>query len=374
MQAERVLIVGGGMAGLSLANALSQRGVPAEVVERSEEADGRGTGQYLVGVATRALGTLGVAEAARELGQVIRTQTFVDSGGAQLAEIDVEAYWADQGFCLGIEHATLHRLLLERVVPGSVRFGVTVQALHQEHDRVLVNFSDGTEGTYSLVVGADGIRSTVRSLVLPAAEPRFRGQVGWRFVTACPPEIAGWTVYLGGSGAFLLVPVGGGRVYCYADKMVAQPEDDPAEGRLERLRELFSAYPSPVPELLNTVDASTPVHYAAVEEVALDAWGRGRVLLIGDAAHAMSPNMACGCAMAFEDALVLADQIEHTGIHIGIAAAFRHRRAPRVDWLRKQTNQRDRLRNFPQAIRNALLRRLAERTYRANYQPLLAIP
>src|SRR5690606_9232165 len=281
------------------------------------------------------------------------------SGGAPLAEIDVESYWAGCGFCLGIEHARLHRLLLERVPAGAVRFGVSVQALHQENDRVLVNFTDGTEGSYSLVIGADGIRSVVRSLALGGAEPRFRGQVGWRFLAPCPPEIVGWTVFLGRSGAFLLVPIGGGRAYCYADQMVAQADADPVEGRVERLRELFSEYPSPVPEVLAGLDPSEQIHRAAIEKVVLDAWGRGRVLLIGDAAHAMSPNMACGCAMALEDGLVLADQIEHTGIHVGIAAAFHHRRAPRVDWLRKQTNQRDRVRSLPPAIRNALLRRLA---------------
>ena len=97
-------------------------------------------------------------------------------------------------------------------------------------------------------------------------------------------------------------------------------------------------------------------------------------MLIGDAAHAMSPNMACGAAMAFEDALVLADLIAQNGAVSGIVPEFIRRRSARVGWVRRQTNGRDRLRSLPPVLRDAFLRLLADRTYRANYQPLLAPP
>jgi 2-polyprenyl-6-methoxyphenol hydroxylase-like FAD-dependent oxidoreductase len=104
----------------------------------------------------------------------------------------------------------------------------------------------------------------------------------------------------------------------------------------------------------------------------LDQWGRGRVLLIGDAAHAMSPNMACGVAM--EDALILAEFLGDATPWPEVLARFQQRRAARVRWLRAQTDRRDNLRRLPVAIRNAVLRLLAERTYEANYRPLLAPP
>ena len=101
---------------------------------------------------------------------------------------------------------------------------------------------------------------------------------------------------------------------------------------------------------------------------------RGRVVLIGDAAHAMSPNMACGAAMAFEDGLVLAELIAQDGAVSEIAPEFIRRRSARVGWVRRQTNGRDRLRSLPPLIRDAFLRLLADRTYRTNYGPLLEPP
>ena len=175
---ERVLIVGGGMAGLSLAIALQQRGLWAEIVERADEGPGTGAGLYLVGLATRALGALGLADAALREGRINRTQTFRNHRGARLAELDVEAYWANCGPCLGLQRAVLHRLLAEKVASPQTRFGVTVGALRQQQEHVSVRFTDGSDDMYDLVIGADGIRSSIRRLEFGESDPQFRGQVG----------------------------------------------------------------------------------------------------------------------------------------------------------------------------------------------------
>jgi len=371
---ERVLIVGGGMAGLSLAIALRQRGLSAEIVERADEGAGTGAGLYLVGLGTRALGALGLADAALREAYLNRTQTFRNHRGARLAELDVEAYWASCGTCLGLQRAVLHRLLAEKVASLQIRFGVTVGALRQEQEQVSVRFTDGSGDTYDLVVGADGIRSSIRRLEFGESDPQFRGQVGWRFIARRPAGIDGWTVFLGSGSAFLLLPLGGDRVYGYADRIAPRPIADPPEGRVERLREIFRHFARPVREVLAQIDSPEQLHFSAIEEVVYETWGRGRVMLIGDAAHAMSPNMACGAAMAFEDALVLADLIAQDGAVSGIVPEFIRRRSARVGWVRRQTNGRDRLRSLPPVLRDAFLRLLADRTYRANYQPLLAPP
>jgi 2-polyprenyl-6-methoxyphenol hydroxylase-like FAD-dependent oxidoreductase len=163
-------------------------------------------------------------------------------------------------------------------------------------------------------------------------------------------------------------------VYCYADRIAPGPNADPLERRVERLREIFSRFANPVPEVLDQIDAPEQLHFSAIEEVVHEPWGRGRVVLIGDAAHAMSPNMACGVAMAFEDALVLADLITQTDAASNIVPEFIGRRAARVGRVRRQTNGRDRLRRLPAVVRDPFLRRWLERTYRANYEPLFAPP
>lgn len=376
IRASRILIVGGGIAGLSLAIALRRRGLSPEIVERDETWPTSGAGLYLVGAATRALSHLGLHRATVDEGIVVRAQTFRDHRGGRLAEVDAQEYWKGCGPCLGISRAALHRLLAERIDGLSVRFGVSVRKVRQEGARVAVALTDGSRESYDLVVGADGIRSSVRRLALGESKPRFRGQIGWRFIArrSSTTPVDGWTVYLGAGSAFLFVPVRDDALYCYADRTAWNPDAEPRTGVVTRLRERFSGFASPVRDVLEQLGSSDQVHCSPIEEVARESWGRGQVVLIGDAAHAMSPNMACGVAMALEDALVLADIIVQPGHPTDILPELVQRRSARVHWVRRQTNQRDRLRRLPSFVRTFALRRLTEKTYRANYRPLLSPP
>jgi 2-polyprenyl-6-methoxyphenol hydroxylase-like FAD-dependent oxidoreductase len=268
----------------------------------------------------------------------------------------------------------LHRLLAEAAADVSIRYGTSVVSLEQQADAVAVKCTDGVSAQYALVAGADGIRSLVRRLVLDTSEPRYRGQLGWRFLAPRPPGIDGWTAYLGAERAFLLLPVSAGQVYCYADRTEPRPVVDPPEGRLERLRATFRDFAEPVGEVLAGLETPEQVHVAAIEDISLDEWSRGRVVLIGDAAHAMSPNMACGAAMAFEDALVLSELVGETGPTPAVLPHFEVRRAARVRWVHAQTDRRDRLRRLPTPVRNVVLRLTATHTYRADYRILLAEP
>jgi 2-polyprenyl-6-methoxyphenol hydroxylase-like FAD-dependent oxidoreductase len=371
---ERVLIVGGGLAGLALTIALRQRGLSAETVERASDWSMPGAGLYLVGCATRALQALESADDAVRDGCIIRTQTLLNHRGTRVAEIDAEAFWEGCGPCLGLARSDLHNRLAQRATGPQIRLGVTVQALRQHEDHVWVQLSDGSDETYDLVVGADGIRSSIRRLEFGESGPRFRGQVGWRFIVRRPPDLDGWKVFLGRQRAFLMLPIGHDRAYCYADKASTQSVLDPAQGGIETVRENFADFAGPVREVLSQFRSSDPIHFSAIEEVAHQCYGRRRVVLIGDAAHAMTPNMACGVAMALEDALVLAEIVSSGGAAMDVVPEFVRRRSARVAQVRQQTDRRDRLRSLPPMIRDVFLRLLAGRFYRANYEPLLALP
>ncbi len=364
------LIVGAGIAGLALAAALRQRGMVADVIERAPVPTVSGAGLYIVGAGTHALRALGVAEAALRDHQVIDTQTFLNHRGARLAEVNVDRFWSGCGPCIGVARTVVHQALAERAAVQT-RFGTVLQSLQQEAGHVAVRFSDGTAAAYDVVVGADGIRSSVRQLAGGTAAPRFRGQTGWRFLAKCPQQISGWTVFLGVARAFLIVPIGGGRAYCYADRGSAGVIDDTREGRLERLQRMFEDFAEPVHAALASVESPDAIHCAPIEDVAHEPLGHGRVVLIGDAAHAMSPNMACGVAMALEDALVLADILHRNADTSRIAAEFLRRRGARIERVRLQTDQRDRMRGLPSFVRDLSLRLFASRMYRNNYRPLL---
>jgi FAD-dependent urate hydroxylase len=362
----RILVVGAGIGGLAVARALAHAGFSVEVFEREPAWDEAGTGIYLPGNAARALRALGLEQAVMEKGVVIPRQRVSDDRGRPLVEVDLAELWDGIGPSLALPRAHLHAVLLDGAREVPIRMGVDVRGLRDQNGTVSVEFGDGNEVEYDLVVGADGIHSTVRRLAFgDDATARPVGQVGWRFVTACPAEVTTWSVMLGHRTAFLTIPIGNGRVYCYCD-VVSTFEAD----RNEDLGRLFSGFAEPVPSLIDSVPDRSLVHRSTIEEVALDSWTRGRVVLVGDAAHATSPNMAEGAAMALEDALVLAECLRGLETIPAALSAFEARRRPRTDWVRAQTHRRDRTRYLPTVVRNTVLRALGRRIFRSNYRPL----
>jgi FAD-dependent urate hydroxylase len=179
---------------------------------------------------------------------------------------------------------------------------------------------------------------------------------------------------LGRRTAFLTLPLDDDHVYCYCDVVSPPARESPERGPAQRLSELFSEFAEPAATLLDAVDAGADIHISRVEEVALDRWARERVVLIGDAAHATSPNMAEGAAMALEDALVLSDCLRRSPAIPDAIAAFEARRRPRTDWVRAQTHRRDHTRYLPPTLRDNVLRFLGRRIFHANYRPLLDQP
>jgi 2-polyprenyl-6-methoxyphenol hydroxylase-like FAD-dependent oxidoreductase len=359
----RVLIVGGGIAGLATARALRRRDIETHVVERASVRSHVGAGVYLPANAVRAIGAVGLATQLAERAHRISQQRFLDQRGRELMEVELADVWGSTEPCVALSHADLHALLAAHI---PVRLGTTVTALDGQGPRVEAAFDDGSTREFDLVVGADGVRSWVRSATFSESGPRFLGQVSWRLVVEDAPEISAWTVFLGRRATFLAVPLGGGRTYCYAAVDRRTPSD-PAGDDPSALAGLFAGFAEPVPTLLAGRSGERP-YFSPIEEVVQQSWTRERVVLVGDAAHAMSPNMAEGVGMAVEDALALAEVIA-AGRPL---AEFEARRRPRVEFVRAQTHRRDKTRNLPPFIRDPVLRARGQQIFRGNYEPLAA--
>ncbi|WP_433537256.1 FAD-dependent monooxygenase [Micromonospora sp. CA-249363] len=359
----RILIVGAGIAGLAVARALRLAGFRPDVTDKLPAGESTDVGLYLPGNAARALHRLDLHDPVRPLGQVIHRQLFFDAAGAPLCQVDLDALWDGVGECRALPRSDLHRVLLSGA-GGAVRHGAEVRTLELLPGAVGVTFTDGTRTEYDLVIGADGPRSSVRTLAALGGPPRPAGHVVYRAVLRDGPAVTDWTALLGQRCGLLLVPIGEGRLHCYADEAGTVPPADP----LARLRELFANYRGPVPEVLDTLDR---VDVGITDEVDLGRWHRGRVLLVGDAAHATAPTLSQGAAMALEDAVVLAESLRAAGSVEAALVAYESRRRPRTRWVADRTRDRNRTRDVPPALRDPLLRGRGGRIFGEHYRLLV---
>jgi len=368
---ERILIVGGGIAGLTLATALHRQGFAAELVERSPTWQTIGAGIMLHGNGVRILRTLGMSLDVEQAGTTLHRWSFRDQQGELLCEIDLQALWGEVGPTIDIARTRLQQVLLTGAAEVPCRLGIALTSLAQDEQRVRVSFSDGSSGDYDLVVGADGLTSTVRRLTLDTAPPGYTGLMVWR--SLAPHHQPSMQVLLGEGCVFGLIPVGNGQTYGFG--IEGSPRfHAPLEGRLERVRHRFAAFGGAVPAYLASLSCDEQLHCAPIEWVDLEQWHHGRVVLIGDAAHAGPPMMAQGGCMAMEDAWVLADVLCQAESVESALDSYASRRRPRIDWVQQESRAWAESYRLPPANRNAAVRERGEQVTQDRFRPLIPVP
>jgi 2-polyprenyl-6-methoxyphenol hydroxylase-like FAD-dependent oxidoreductase len=307
---NRVLIVGGGPAGMTAAIALAQRGIGCEIVEREVQWRPAGIGIGLQSPPMRALRDLDVLAPIVDRAWHHKAIDMLRPDGVKVAEMpQVNVLGPDDPPFVTMSRMTLHEVLAERLrsfdVP--VRLGVSVAAL----DDGAVTFTDGTTGAYDLVVGADGVHSAMRRLLVPdAPEPAYAGQVIWRLDVRKPAQLERYTMMLGHDTRLGLVPIEAGRAYVWMLDSSTGANRPPAEELLDMLHERLSAFGFVVPEIAAQITDPAQIDFRGLYWLLVPPpWGSGRAVLIGDAAHTTTPQMAWGVGLAIEDALVLADLV-----------------------------------------------------------------
>jgi 2-polyprenyl-6-methoxyphenol hydroxylase-like FAD-dependent oxidoreductase len=344
---NNVLVVGSGLAGTAAAILLAERGVAVDLIEIKPDISAIGSGITLQGNALRELRNLNVWDRVQEQGYGFDSLGLraPDAAGTLLMEVpDVRTGGQDLPASLGMSRPALARILLDRAGEAGVktRFGATVTELEQDGTGVDVAFPEGPAGRYDLVVGADGIRSSVRRLLGIEVEIRATGMGAWRAFGPRPDSVTRTDIIYGGpcyTAGFC--PTGEDSLYAYIledaqDRSALTPDE-----RLATLRELASAYHGPWDEILTTLDDPSTVNYTHFETHLLPApWNRGRVVLIGDAAHSCPPTLAQGGAQAFEDAAVLAELLlAADSVDDELWAAFTGRRFDRARTVVDASNQ-----------------------------------
>lgn len=310
---DRVLIVGGGLSGIAAAITLQRQGIRTEIVEKEPVWSAMGTGITLMSPAMRALKELGVLDECLAEGSGASEMSLFTADGHLLDTLQIHGLLGpDYPAVGGMLRPTLHRILADAAVNSgaNVRTGVTVTALERQPDKVDVKLSDGTSDSYDLVLGADGWRSQIRQLVFgdEAPEPQPLGQAVWRALLDRPASVTGEYQFYGPGLKTGFTPLGPDKMYQFlvqpfADPVLPKPEERPA-----RMRELLAPFSGVVAEVRETITEPEQVDVRKLYWFMMPPpWYRGRVLLIGDAAHATTPQLAMGGAIAIEDGIVLGE-------------------------------------------------------------------
>lgn len=333
---ESALIVGGGTAGCAVATLLASGGVAVEIAEIKTDWTVRGSGITLQGNALRVLKEIGVWHRVHEWGFAFDGLGIRSRTGESLADItDQRTGGADLPATVGLNRPQLATALSEaaRQAGASVRLGCTVASMRPDESGVDVTFDDGTTGRYDVVIGADGIRSHVRSLLGIDVAPTPTGLSIWRVHARRPSDVVRTDLcYDGPCYIAGYCPTGDDTLYAYLVERSQDRTRMPREQQLRTVRDLAGDYHGFWDEIREDLTDPGDINYTAFESLLVPApWNRGRVVLIGDAAHACPPTLAQGAAMGLEDASVLAELLlESDRVDESLWASFTERRHARV--------------------------------------------
>ena len=336
MQSQSVLIIGGGIAGLTSAIALGQRGHQLDVIERDPEWSVYGVGIIQQANVVRAVAELGIIDDYIDAGFGFNFVEIYKPDGNMAARIPVQPLVEGYPANVGIGRPALQKVLGDRAIAAgaTVRLGVTAEEINDDGSKVTVDFSDGKTRAYDLVVAADGVYSKTRSMIMPdATRPEFVGQSVWRYNFRKPDELDALRAYEGPIGIGL-VPLSAETMYMY----VTTPE--PGNPRYERdglaaaMRGKLSGAPPGIAEYVDQITDNDGVVYKPLAAHLLEGnWFAGNVVIIGDAAHAATPHLGQGAGMAIEDSIVLAEELEKAATVNDAFTGFQKRRFERCKYI-----------------------------------------
>lgn len=311
---KNVLIVGGGIGGLTLGIALRRAGINAEVVELQNEFNVYGVGIIQLGNAIRALDAIGVAEETVKRGSPYGMVKLCAANGFAFGETGTPPMNRFGIIHNGISRRILHDVLHEAAVKNGVcfRMGASVSEIQNESSKATVKFTNDTEASYDLVVGADGIYSKVRSLVFGAYEPNYIGSSVWRYPFKRHKDLDTGYMFFGKKTKVGLIPMTTDTMYMFI--VAAEGNDNPfipKEEFISRMKAHLQEYAAPmIKDVVDEINDASKAVYSPLKTLMIPApWYKDRVVLIGDAVHATIPQLGSGAALAIEDAVVLTEEV-----------------------------------------------------------------
>lgn len=355
-------IVGGGVAGLSMAIALANLNKDFRVFEQAPALRGIGAGLGLAANAMQAFEYLGLREEVEEIGFYTGTYEVLDHQGRVLIAPDahsLSARYQQKNFT--VHRADLHGYLQGKLTADSLLRGKRLLRFEQARDGVSLAFEDGSTYRCRYLIVADGVNSMVRQQLIPGAKPRYAGYTCWR-ATITNGEIGlqcGSETW-GPHGRFGMSPLIQDRIYWYACVNAPQHSEVHKSYSVQDLLHNFNGYHGPIPEILSHTRSEDLICNDIIDIKPLSRFAFGNILLIGDAAHATTPNMGQGACQALEDVAVLSDEIKRSSDIQQAFKNFEKRRLKRTKYITDTSRRIGRAAQYTHplmiGIRNALLR------------------
>ncbi|MGV6871798.1 FAD-dependent monooxygenase [Pseudochelatococcus sp. B33] len=310
----RVLVIGGGVGGLTAAVAFAQRGVEVVLIERRPCFDVPGVGLGQPANALRVYDACGVLDQVLDTGFIYDHMTIFDADRRLIAEHRFLLGDARIPPVCALPRAELHRILLDGATRAGVevRLGVTADVFHEDDPaHVTVDFSNGRSETFDLVAGFDGIRSATRlHLFGTMFVPTHCGFGAWRVQVPRPDCVTGMEFFQGIGGKAGAMPINKETMYLFNIRPEPAGAFFPREDLVPLLRERLSQFGSYVAQVSAALRDDDDIVYSPLEPLLLPwPWHRGRIVLGGDAAHVVPPHLTQGAAMAAEDGLILAHEL-----------------------------------------------------------------
>ena len=333
-----VLIQGAGIGGLTLAIALLQRGYSVQLVERSSGLSEVGAGIWMAANPMQVFDRLGFAGKVAAVGWPVQRIILKDYRGDTLEASDLTPIAQRFGFeTVALHRSVLQKVLFDQLPPGIITFGASIEELHSVQDAIQARLTNGSSLTAKIVVGADGINSRIREFISLGGEKRYSGSSSYRGIAraarlASLQDHDAYEIWAPGCR------VGFSRINAQ-DYYWYMTFDSPAglhsspDQRRSHADLLFRSYFPQWIGLLQSTETEEILHTDISDLKRLHTWSSGRVGLIGDAAHATTPNLGQGGAMAIEDALALANSLQQAGLNADAWEIFEKQRRKKVDWV-----------------------------------------
>ena len=331
---SNTLVVGGGIGGMATAISLAERGMAVELIDLDPDWRVYGAGITITGVTLRAYKHLNMVRDIAEQGAISPGSRMFTFDGQHLQDLDEPALENDLPATGGIMRPVLHRIMQDRIrrLGVHVRLGLTVTSLENRDGAVDLVFSDGSTGRYDLVVGSDGVNSTVRDLAFPhMGNPEYTGQGCWRISMKCPPNLDRGEFYLGHKFAVGITRCGADSIYLWMlTPHVRRRKHFDEEELYVNLKANLADFGGNAGWVRDNMRRDDWINYRPLAARLQPApWSKGRIVLLGDAVHATTPHLASGAGMAVESAIVLAEELEEAGTAEHALTAYEERRFER---------------------------------------------